>query len=170
MCVCVCVCVCVYTCTYFFTDSFPLLIIGFYKILNIVQYTVGPCCLNRFCLHHYLHTASNSSLEHSIHFLGSQLKHWRRKWQSTPVFLPGKFQGQRSLAGYIVRGVAKSWTQLSDRAQLKQKNWFHFNTLPHTVNLSLAPTPAPHSEPQTASLLLCTFSSVCPKQTPFSTH
>ena len=26
---------------------------------------------------------------------------WRRKWQPTPVFLPGKFQGQRSLVGYI---------------------------------------------------------------------
>ena len=25
---------------------------------------------------------------------------WRRKWQSTPVFLPGKAHGQRSLAGY----------------------------------------------------------------------
>ena len=25
---------------------------------------------------------------------------WRRKWQSTPVFLLGKFHGQRSLAGY----------------------------------------------------------------------
>ena len=25
---------------------------------------------------------------------------WRRKWQSTPVFLPGKFHGQRSLKGY----------------------------------------------------------------------
>ena len=24
---------------------------------------------------------------------------WRRKWQPTPVFLPGKFHGQRSLAG-----------------------------------------------------------------------
>ena len=27
---------------------------------------------------------------------------WRRKWQPTPVFLPGKSHGQRSLAGYIV--------------------------------------------------------------------
>jgi len=26
---------------------------------------------------------------------------WRRAWQPTPVFLPGKFNGQRSLAGYI---------------------------------------------------------------------
>ena len=25
---------------------------------------------------------------------------WRKKWQPTPVFLPGKFQGHRSLAGY----------------------------------------------------------------------
>ena len=25
---------------------------------------------------------------------------WRRKWQLTPVFLPGKSHGQRSLAGY----------------------------------------------------------------------
>ena len=25
---------------------------------------------------------------------------WRRKWQPTPVLLPGKFHGQRSLVGY----------------------------------------------------------------------
>ena len=25
---------------------------------------------------------------------------WRRKWQPTPVFFPGKFRGQRSLMGY----------------------------------------------------------------------
>ena len=25
---------------------------------------------------------------------------WRKKWQPTPVFLPGKFHGWRSLAGY----------------------------------------------------------------------
>ena len=32
---------------------------------------------------------------------------WRKKWQPIPVFLPGEFHGQRSLAGYIVHGVAK---------------------------------------------------------------
>ena len=36
---------------------------------------------------------------------------WRRKWQPTPVFLPGKSHGWRSLVGYR---VAKSRTQLSD--------------------------------------------------------
>ena len=25
---------------------------------------------------------------------------WRRKWQPTPIFLPGKYHGQRSLVGY----------------------------------------------------------------------
>ena len=36
---------------------------------------------------------------------------WRGKWQPTPVFLPGKSHGQRSLAGYNPRSH-KSWTQL----------------------------------------------------------
>ena len=40
---------------------------------------------------------------------------WGRKWQCSPVFLPGKFHGQRSLAGYTtVHGDEKSWTHLSD--------------------------------------------------------
>ena len=39
---------------------------------------------------------------------------WRRKWEATPVFLPGNFPGQRSLVGYIVHGVVKSQTPLSD--------------------------------------------------------
>ena len=38
---------------------------------------------------------------------------WRRRWQATPVFLPGKSHGQRSLVGYS-DGVAKSRTQLSN--------------------------------------------------------
>ena len=29
---------------------------------------------------------------------------WRRKWQPTPLFLPGKSHGQRSLEGYSPRG------------------------------------------------------------------
>ena len=33
---------------------------------------------------------------------------WRRKWQPTPVFLPGESRGQRSLAGYSPWGRKKS--------------------------------------------------------------
>ena len=38
--------------------------------------------------------------------------HWRRKWQPTPVFLPGESQGRGSLVG-AVYGVAQSRTQLN---------------------------------------------------------
>ena len=32
----------------------------------------------------------------------------RRKWQPTPVFLPGKFHGQKSLVGYRPWGLKES--------------------------------------------------------------
>ena len=46
---------------------------------------------------------------------------WRRKWQPNAIFLPGNFHGLRSLA--TVRGVVKSWTQLS--------YWAHAHTYTH---------------------------------------
>ena len=30
----------------------------------------------------------------------STVKSWRSAWQPTPVFLPGEYHGQKSLAGY----------------------------------------------------------------------
>ena len=36
--------------------------------------------------------------------------HWRRKWQPTPVFLPGESQGRRSLVGYCLWGRTESDT------------------------------------------------------------
>ena len=35
---------------------------------------------------------------------------WRRKWQPTPVFLPGESHGRRSLVGYSPRGHKESDT------------------------------------------------------------
>ena len=46
---------------------------------------------------------------------------WRRKCQSTPVFLPGKSHGQRSLVGYNQRGhkrVGHDWA----KKQQQRKN------------------------------------------------
>ena len=37
----------------------------------------------------------------------------RRKWQPTPVFLPGESHGQRNMVGYSLWDH-KSWTQLSN--------------------------------------------------------
>ena len=47
---------------------------------------------------------------------------WRRKWQPTPVFLPGRSHGQRSLAGYSPQGRKESdmaW-RLSTHAEAKR--------------------------------------------------
>ena len=51
---------------------------------------------------------------------------WSRTWQHTPVFFPGKFNGQRSLAGYI-HVVSKNQTQLSRQ---------HTHTHTHTLNVT----------------------------------
>ena len=68
---------------------------------------------------------------------------WRRKWQPTPVFLPGKSQGQIRLTGYspwghkrvghnklvmdrraAIHGVAKSRTRLSDWTEQLTQTFF----------------------------------------------
>ena len=48
---------------------------------------------------------------------------WRRKWQPTPVFLPGKSHGPRSLVGYHPWGGKES--DMTER--------FHFHFLLHFV-------------------------------------
>ena len=40
-------------------------------------------------------------------FLFCYSNHWRRKWQPTPVFLPGEAQGQRSLVGCCLWGLKR---------------------------------------------------------------
>ena len=39
-----------------------------------------------------------------------QLSYWRRKWQPTPVLLPGKSHGLKSLVGYSPWGCKESGT------------------------------------------------------------
>ena len=48
---------------------------------------------------------------------------WRRKWQPTPVFLPGEFHGQRSLVGYSPRGHKKLDTteQLNNKRDITSR-------------------------------------------------
>ena len=44
-----------------------------------------------------------SSFTFTFHFM-----HWRRKWQPTPVFLPGESQGRESLVGCHLSGHIES--------------------------------------------------------------
>ena len=43
--------------------------------------------------------------------------HWRRKWQPTPVFLPGESQGRGSLVGCRLRGHTESDTTEASQQQ-----------------------------------------------------
>ena len=45
---------------------------------------------------------------------------WRRKWQPTPVFLPGEFHGQRSLAGYSPWSLKTVRHDLATKQQHRQ--------------------------------------------------
>ena len=76
---------------------------------------------------------------------------WRRKWQPTPVFLPGKSHGQRSLVGYspcslkeldMTEWIITLWW-LYPRGRGKKCLYFpddlsHFS---HFLPFSKAPTP-----------------------------
>ena len=48
-----------------------------------------------------------------VYFMCSSVYMWRRKWQRTPVVLPGKPVG-RGAWRVPVRGVSKCWTRLSN--------------------------------------------------------
>ena len=52
---------------------------------------------------------------------------WRRKWQFTPVFLPGESHGQRSLAGYSPWGLKRVRLNLVTK---QQQAWTHSPKVP----------------------------------------
>ena len=56
---------------------------------------------------------------------------WRREWLPTPLFLPGKFHGQRSLVGYSPRvaesDTTKQLTLSLSFFNMEKKNFFLFH-------------------------------------------
>ena len=60
--------------------------------------------------------------------------HWRRKWQPTPVFLPGESQGQGSLVGCRL-WVAQSRTRLKWLSSSSRYMYVHTHT--HTFKFAL---------------------------------
>ena len=49
--------------------------------------------------------------------------HWRRKWQPTPVFLPGESQGLGSLVGCRLWGPTESDTTEATQQQQQLANY-----------------------------------------------
>ena len=53
-------------------------------------------------------TEQNNEIYSRMSWLWMSFNPWRRKWQPTPVFLPGKSDGRRSLVGYSPWGRKES--------------------------------------------------------------
>ena len=64
--------------------------------------------------------------------------HWRRKWQPTPVFLPGESQGQGSLVGCCLWGhrVRHNWSDLAAAAVYTCSVTQPYPTLCDSINCS----------------------------------
>ena len=128
-------------------------------IVSGVMNSIFVYCLLYMCIHNVCIRKGNgtpllySCLENSMdrrawqatvpgvarvgHNLETKPPPWRSKWQPTPVFLPGKVHGQRSLAGcspwgYMTehacrrvegdRLVAINWQNFKTRRKLYNKN------------------------------------------------
>ena len=101
--------------------------------------------------------------------------HWRRKWQPTPVFLPGESQGRWSLVGCGLWGHTESDTSEATQQQQQQPTIYTNNViegkriiipLPFGLSLRISKpqvesTGRMHisSEVKTAELVLCRLSS-----------
>ena len=76
---------------------------------------------------------------------------WRRKWQYTPVFLPGKSHGQRSLVGHSQWGhkeldMTEQLTLMeSAQTHVQLSQWCHPNISSSTTHFSSCPQPFPAS-------------------------
>ena len=58
-----------------------------------------------------LHSVGSLGVGHNlVTSLFFTFMHWRRKWQPTPVFLPGESQGRGSLVGFRLWGRTESDT------------------------------------------------------------
>ena len=79
----------------------------------------------------FLHSLTLTSIQDNVYSWVGKIP-WRRAWQPTPVFLPGEFHGQRSLAGGSPWGCKQSDTteQLSVRLCVHTRT--HTHTHAHT--------------------------------------
>ena len=72
-----------------------------------------------------------SDMVERLHFLSFYSSFWGRKWQPTPVFLPGESHGRRGLVGCSLWGCKQSH-------MTKQLTHTHTHTHTHVKNASLS--------------------------------
>ena len=79
--------------------------------------------------------------ETQVRSLGQEDSPWRKKGQPSPVFLPGKSHGQRSLAGYSPWGHKKLRHNLTTKQQQKTTEM-----LPHSSHAHIHSEEVPCSQ------------------------
>ena len=112
---------------------------SYLDLLLLIYFTSKPvnlCCLY-FCFFHKGKANWGLPREHSCKESACQCRRcrrhkvdpwvkkipWSRKWLLTPVSLPGKSHGQRSLAGYRPRGHRESDMTEHHPRELKDNSW-----------------------------------------------
>ena len=98
---------------------------------GIDTYAVLILCMKEITNENVLYSTGNSTQGSAVTRMGRKSKTkdicvcmcvaWSRKRQLTPVFLPGKFHGQRSLAGYSLWGCKESDTTEHRQKQINNK-------------------------------------------------
>ena len=81
---------------------------------------VRPKVISNICIHIHINMCTNIYI------------YWRRKWQPTPVVLPGESHGQMSLAGYSPWGHKES-----DMTELLTHTHTHIYILKFEITLDL---------------------------------
>ena len=94
---------------------------------------------------------------------------WRRAWQPTPIFLPGEFHGQRTLAGYSPWGHKESdMTEVTEHAHMQgisqwclahSQSWVIINTTDFE-NIFITPKINPISSSSDPSFSLVSYRSL----------
>ena len=86
---------------------------GYFCLKSVPQFTLSSVEADEGPLERQTGSLRDATSQGSLD--GIREAPWRRKWQPTPVFLPGVSHGQKILAGYSPWGC-KSRTRLSDYA------------------------------------------------------
>ena len=88
--------------------------------------------------------------------------HWRRKWQPTPVFLPGESQGWGSLVGCCLWGPTESdTTEVTEQQQQHSYStlvpWTGIKSVSPTMDVWSLTTGAPEKSPYLLSYKIGNF-------------
>ena len=94
---------CTFLNVFFFLSNWQ----AFFKLLYLILFGYGKIYTFILLEGIYIFTAYLESVLAATSLSLFTFMHWRRKWQPTPVFLPGESQGQGSLVGCHLWGHAE---------------------------------------------------------------